>query len=405
MVRDGFVKPPALPRVLIAGGCIFGLAAWIFYLRVFRGEIGEDWMVFFTATRAVLDHHTAMLYDGTRLTAVLNARFASWLAHPLPLHPWLYPPQYLLFLMPFGTLPPALGMAAFLAFGFLCAALALCAVTGEPRRRALYIAALLCNPATAIVVLLGQNTFLTLALMVGGIAVMKKRPLLAGLLLGALTFKPQFWLLIPVALVAARQWRTLAAALATAAALALASLAVFGPGVWLDWFRLMTAPSAQFAQWQTIARLNGQSLFTVFSLLHAGPQLANVAQAAGALAAAAAVWLGFRRPLPEQWRLAVLLAATTLAAPHIIDYDALLLGVAALLFLDVAWAKSARIADGVLAACVWLSPLANPPSVFVVGLLTPLFVALLVLRMLDERDARATEARAVPAISAGRAGW
>jgi len=42
-------------------------------------------------------------------TAVLNARFAHWLAHPLPLHPWLYPPHTLLLLLPFapGNLNPA----------------------------------------------------------------------------------------------------------------------------------------------------------------------------------------------------------------------------------------------------------------------------------------------------------
>lgn len=369
--------------VVAVGGCLFGLAAWIFYFRIFAGEHGEDWMVYYSAARSYFDGRLGLLYDGTSLTAVLNARFASWLAHPLPLHPWLYPPHYLLLLLPFGILPPGISVAAFLLATFALMAAALACVTDKAGERLLYILSALLSPAAAIVVWLGQNTFLTVTLLVGGFALTKRRPLLAGVLLGILTYKPQFWLMVPVALIGARRWKTLAAALVSAGLLALGSLAVFGPGPWEDWLRLMTSQSALFDHWQALARLNGQSLYTCAVLLGASPPLANAVQLAGAALAALSVWHCFRRPFPDDLRIAVLLAATVFAAPHIIDYDAMLLCVAATIFFAYNLRHGARPGDTAIAAALWLSPLINPPSVFLLGMTTPLLIVLFVLRIAE----------------------
>ena len=364
-----------------AGGCIFGLAAWLFYFRIFAGERGEDWMVYYSAARSFFDDHLATLYDGATLTEAMNARFAGWLAHPLPLHPFLYPPHYLLLRLPFGAMPPALGAVVFLLASFALMAAALILLSEKRDERLLYVLAALLSPAAAIAVWLGQNSFLTAALLVGGFALAKRRPLLAGILLGVLTYKPQFWLMVPIALIAARQWKTLGAALGSAALLALTSLVVFGPAPWEDWLSLMTAPSALFEHWQTLARLNGQSLYACAVLLGASPQLANALQFTGAALAGAAVWRCFSRPFPADLAIAILLAATVFAAPHIIDYDALLLCIAAAIFFAHTLRHGADLGDSVIAVALWLSPLINPPSVFPTGLATPLLVALFVLRV------------------------
>ncbi len=365
------------------GGCLFGLAAGIFYFHIFAGEHGEDWMVYYSAIRTYFDGKLGLLYDGAGLTADLNARFASWLAHPLPLHPWLYPPHYLLLLLPFGLLSPGVSATVFLFATFVLMAAALCLLTAKAGERLLYVLSALLSPAAAIVVWLGQNTFLTAALLVGGFALSNRRPLLAGVLLGVLTYKPQFWLMVPVALIAARQWKTLASAFAAAGLVALASLAVFGVGPWEDWFHLMTAPSALFNQWQAIARINGQSLYTYAVLLGAGTPFANTVQFGGAALAALAVWRCFSRPCPDDLRIAVLLAATVFAAPHIIDYDAVLLCIAATVFISYSLRHGAPPGDTTLAAALWLTPLINPPSVFFLGMATPLLVVLFVLRVME----------------------
>jgi hypothetical protein len=66
--------------------------------------VGQDWMVFYTAARAYLDGNLPLLYDADRLTAHMEVAFADWLAEPLGFHPWVYPPPFLLLLIPFGTL-------------------------------------------------------------------------------------------------------------------------------------------------------------------------------------------------------------------------------------------------------------------------------------------------------------
>jgi len=358
---------------------VFGLAAWAFYIHAFAGERGEDWMVYDTAIRAFYDGNIAVLYDGDGLTQLLNANFAAWLAHPLPLHPWLYPPHYLLLLLPFGLLPFLPAGILFLALSFLGLIAATCCCVRAPRARAILgVAAALC-PASAITACLGQNTFLTCALMMGGFGLLPRRPVLAGALLGALTYKPQLWLMVPVALIAGRHWKALAGAAASALLLAAASAAIFGIAPWQQWLVVMTRPSELFVQWSAIARLNGQSLFTYAALLGAPAPLANAIQALGIAGAAAAVWWCYRRPMAREAQLAVLFAATLLAAPHVIDYDALLLGLAAALVFARGLERGLRLTETLFLVLLWVSPFFNPPTVFRAGFATPLLILLFIV--------------------------
>src|SRR5205807_196242 len=89
---------------------------------------------------------------------------------------------------------------------------------------------------------LGQNGFLTAALFGAGTLLIDRRPVAAGLLFGALCYKPQFALLLPLALAAGGQWRAIAAAAASAGAFVLLSLALFGADTWQAW--LATAGSS-----------------------------------------------------------------------------------------------------------------------------------------------------------------
>ena len=86
----------------------------------------------------------------------------------------------------------------------------------------------------------GQNGFLTTALFAAGLAVLDKRPLLSGLLFGLLCYKPQFGVLIPLVLAATGRWRSLIAAAATVACLAVAATASFGWQVWPAFLESMT---------------------------------------------------------------------------------------------------------------------------------------------------------------------
>jgi hypothetical protein len=103
---------------------------------------------------------------------------------------------------------------------------------------------------------LGQNALLTAGLFGSATLLVDRRPAVAGVFFGALCYKPHFALLVPVGLAAGGHWRALAATFASAAALCLLSLSVFGWEVWRDY---LTAAAASPAVYQS-----GRISFTGF---------------------------------------------------------------------------------------------------------------------------------------------
>ena len=362
---------------LVAAVCaFFGLLGWAFYITAFSREPSQDWMVFYTAATAYWDDKLPLILDGEQLTALINERFSTWLSWPLPLHPWLYPPHYLLYLLPFGLIPPTLSCALFLLIGLTQAIIATWTVAASVCQRWIHAISLMLCPAAAITVCLGQNAFLASALMLAGFGLVGRRPVLGGTLLGALSFKPQLCILVPVALAAACQWRALASAAIAATLLVLLSLFVFGVEPWSAWFHLLLGSSVAYENWVAVGRLNGQSVYTCAVLLGASKLVANLAQSAACLLAAGCTFWIFRRAAPLPLQTAVVLSATTLAAPHIIGYDAVMLAIAAALLFCHVYEEHLRRGEAIIIMAAWLSPLSNPPSVFWPGLLTPVVIAL-----------------------------
>jgi alpha-1,2-mannosyltransferase len=381
----------ARSRVLIAAivGACFGLYGWAVFAMSFRhdGVIappynapGIDFMVYWEAARAALAGRLDLLFDGDRFTAALNEDFRPWLTAPLPFHPWVYPPHFLLLTLPFGLAPFALGYALFAALSF--AALAAALLAGERGyRRPILAGALLLSPAASINVIAGQNGFLTGALLIGGFRLLAAWPALAGALLGILTVKPQLCLMVPVALAAARQGRALAGACLTALALGAASAAIFGIETWRQWFAPMLDPANPIHRgWTALSLRWGESVYSCALQLGASPGAAAAAQAVAIAAAAASVAWAYSRPAaPGDHRLAVLLAATILAAPHVASYDMVLLAIAAALLFCQAIERGFRRFDLALAVTVWLAPLYAPPAATVTGITTPLVLILFIV--------------------------
>src|SRR5262249_41169403 len=95
------------------------------------------------------------------------------------------------------------------------------------------------TPAAFINTIAGQNGTWTAALFGGGLGLLNRRPTIAGGVLGLLVFQAQLGVLIPVALVAGRHWRALAAAAVTAGAVLAVSVLWFGTDIWINYFRLV----------------------------------------------------------------------------------------------------------------------------------------------------------------------
>src|SRR6516225_5841230 len=87
-------------------------------------------------------------------------------------------------------------------------------------------------PAVFVNVGHGQNGFVTAALLGGALHWLDRKPWIAGILIGLLAYKPQFGVLIPLALLAGQRWSCIGAATATVAGLIAISLLTLGEGVW-----------------------------------------------------------------------------------------------------------------------------------------------------------------------------
>ena len=78
-----------------------------------------------------------------------------------------------------------------------------------------------------------ENGFLSASLLGSALVLIHAHPIVAGILPGLLTFKPHLAILIPVALIAGRCWRTLAAMVASVLTLIMVSGVLLGKASWL----------------------------------------------------------------------------------------------------------------------------------------------------------------------------
>ncbi len=245
-----------------------------------------DFLVFHAAARAWIEGKLALIYDLDAFTRFQNTIYAERLPSDQYFRPFLYPPIWLLMLLPFGLL----GVGK--AYGtFMATAIAI-ATAFEGRRDWWGWLAILVSPAAMWVVIAGQNTFFSLGLFYGGLHLLNRSPAAAGILLGLLAYKPQIWVLIPVALLAARQWRALAWTAGTVGALSIASLGLFGLAFWHAFFVAAREASSTAAAERMFQEMHLQmtTLLAAARMVGLSPGIAGAVQIAGAGLAALAVW-------------------------------------------------------------------------------------------------------------------
>jgi hypothetical protein len=360
---------------------VVGICGWLLFAALFRGTEGQDWMVFDTAARAYWHGDAALMLDGARLTQVLNATHPS-LQQKLIFRPWVYPPFTLLFVLPFGLVPWIVSYGGFQVLTFAGMAGALRAWVPGMRQFWIVLAGVTLSPAAAYTIGAGQNSFLSAALLLGGVALLGERQIAAGVLLGLLVYKPQLGLLLPVALAAAGAWRAIGSAAVTVLALVLISLLVPGLAIWQGFIHLYLGGQQTPRLW---VELYGQSVFTYLRLAGASAMWANAGQAVAIVIGAVAVWRAFRGPVRPLHRMVVLLCAVSFASPHFGDYDAVLLAIAALLVLVVMGSPGRTLRT--LVCLAWCSTAINPPYLFMqtipalfpVAELTPVLLLALLL--------------------------
>jgi arabinofuranan 3-O-arabinosyltransferase len=337
------------------------------------GGAPSDFVDVWAAGRLVLSGHAAAAYDWPTHKAMEVAA----LGHPFDGYfGWHYPPAFLsvaavLALMPYAT--------AYVVWSFGTFPLYLAAVRGIIGERAGYVLAA-AFPAVLANFVTGQNGFLSAALLGATLFMLVERPILAGVALGLLSYKPHLGLLFPIVLAAGGHWRVFFTAAATAALMALSSWAAFGSEAWTAFFANIGHTSQAFLSngWADFGKL--QTAFGLVRMLGGSEPLAWTVQAAVALAAAVAVCALWRSRADDEIKMAALGTGALLATPYLYTYDLVALAVP-LAFL---WKLAARRGfldhelPAIGAACLLL--LAFPFVKAPVGFAAVLVVAALIAR-------------------------
>ena len=174
-----------------------------------------------------------------------------------------------------------------------------------------------------------KNDFLTAAILGGATLAVDRRPIAAGLLFGTLAYKPQFAVLVPVALAAGGNWRAFWATAGAGLILAVASLALFGADTWRSF---LVAIAGSGTTYESVidkgAMVNG---FGAVLILGGSPAIAYAVQAVVTLAASFLVACVWRWPTGLAVRGAALAGAALLAAPLALFYDF------TIAFVAIAW--------------------------------------------------------------------
>jgi len=281
-----------------------------------------DFVSFYAAGVLAIDGTPALAYDHAAHLAAEERVTEPGIEYQF----FNYPPVFILLCAVLARLPYLVAFVLFevatLAFYLVVA----CRILGE--RSGTALVALCAFPLVFWNLGLGQNAFLTAGLFGAATLLVDRRPVPAGLLFGALCYKPQLGVLVPFALAAAGQWRAFAAAGASVAALVLASLALFGAGTWQAFFTAVGGSQATYESGR-ILFAGMANTFGAARLLGAGAPLAYALQAAASLAAAGVVVIVCRHRLSLPTRAATLAVATLVAAPLVLLYDLMLGTIAA----------------------------------------------------------------------------
>jgi hypothetical protein len=338
-----------------------------------------DFISFWAAGRLALAGTPALAYDVAAHWAVQRTAMGD-----VGYSAFFYPPVFLLACVPFALLGFYPALAVFLGLsGFGYARVVRALLPGGT-------VAALGFPAVAMNLIYGQNGFLTAALFGAGTLALQRRPALAGLCFGCLAYKPHLAVLIPLALLLARQWRALAAMALTAAALTAASVAAFG----LDTWRAFAAglPLARYAlEHGLVSNIGWVSAFQAVRLLGGGLTAAYAVQAVATAAALLALIVAARRR-PEVAMAAVLPVAALLASPFVLSYDLVLLAVPMAWLLGVARERGFLPWEKTVLAAAFVAPLATVLSAeaFRLSLAPPVLAVLLavVTRRACTRESR-----------------
>ena len=327
-----------------------GTHGWLVRLP---GPTTTDFVSFYAAGRLAGGAAPARVYD---VPTHFAAEQAATQRGILYVH-FFYPPVYLLYCRALAWLPYLPAFVCFELAGLAFCAAMVRAIIGPVRWWWLPFASF--SPALWNFGF-GQNAFMTAGLFGAGTLLLhRQRPVLAGLVLGLLLYKPHTGLLLPLALAASANWRAIGGACVSVTVQVGLSVWAFGIEAWQRFL-----PTLQHSV--TTFGAGGVTPFaTMINVLGmardhgAGVGLAWGLQAIAQVAVGVAIagcWRGPARA-DSTARYAALASGALLAMPMVLFYDLTTLAIAGAWIMHDARRTGFLRGEKCTLACIWLGGL------------------------------------------------
>jgi arabinofuranan 3-O-arabinosyltransferase len=282
--------------------------------------IPTDFINVWAAGRLALEGHPAQAWDWDIQrpieVAQLGQDFLGYFA-------WHYPPPFLFVASLLARLPYGAAFMGWVFISLIPYLVVMRAIVGRPFGWMLALAA----PMVLNNALVGQNGFFTAALIGGTLYLMPVRPVLAGICLGLLSYKPQYGLLFPLVLIAASQWTVFFSAAAVTVLMAVVSWFAFGTESWQAFFHWMPMFSQAFLTEGKATWWKLQSLFSLVRFLGGTEQLAWIFQWVLTATVAVVLAVMWRSRVSYSLKAAALATGTLLITPYLFMYDMMVLAI------------------------------------------------------------------------------
>jgi hypothetical protein len=234
-----------------------------------------------------------------------------------------YPPTFMFFTFPLSSMPYLVAFSVWMATTLLVYLAAAYAII--PRLAAVIAA------VTPIVVPVniqyGHNGFLTAGLIGFSLVLLEHRPWVSGLFIGLLTYKPQFGVLIPLALIASRNWRALASATLATIVWGITAALVFGYEGWPSFLHTLLDRNSNLTPDDRL-QVKFQSIFGLLRWAGAGPDISLGTHLVIAVIVALIVCVIWAKAVPYPLKAAALCIGSVTVTPYVLPWDLCILGIA-----------------------------------------------------------------------------
>ena len=362
-------------RITVYAGIFISAYLLIWGCWIFTGSglldrtgkpIGADFLVFWSASSMARTGDPASVYDFQKFYKV-EQTIADY-----P-NPWVYPPTYLLMVLPLSLLPYLPSFIVWILSTCCIYLIVIRRIAPHPITAWLALA----YPGTFQNIVHGQNGFLSTALLGGGLLLLDNFPLMAGILFGLLCYKPHFAILVPIALAAGKYWKALAAMVVSSVCFILLSGIALGWRTWAAFYNNISSPIMILIQekslWIKMPTTFASFLLAGFNLSLAGAFHGFVMFGAVIIV----VWVWYKEA-PLYIRGSALISGILLFTPYAYYYDL------SLLALPLAWLGwecfrgGWELMEQRILIIIWLLPIIAPSIAIALGLqISPILIGFL----------------------------